>query len=577
MKQHGEAINIKSSSPVRSPSKPTQMHPFFAPRQPAEKKESTSITPKPSKKLDRSLPLESPWPTVHCRPPPAVFSASPHPFPLRPLKPPTPTPSSYGLLHQLLHRPSTSPDFSRIPEPNPLRFVPLDRTFDGSSQEEKDTYLRSLPSEHVSHPAIRRLFAQEDEIRPAAVHQIWTEKYAPRRAEELLCNVPQTVYLREWLKALELRLDSPAQPSTATPGEENVPQPANRPLKRPRPVIQRAVEKKRKRRKIDDLEGWIAADDDDDEPEGYWSAEDDMVEEPGSPTARALTPEPVIRGTRSRPGRAKNNIVVSSPPDTTDTGTSTPPASGGEPTIPRTSSTKPYDFSDRLTNTILLSGPNGSGKTAAVYACTAELGWDVFEVYPGIRKRSGAAVRELVGDVGTNHIVGGASEGPGRGQADKREGFATLFGGPPKTHGDRQYNVGYVTSSPTKRRSLGEDEMEVDVPESGTHGPPTTTVRQSLILLEEVDILYQADSNFWPTVIHLIKNSRRPVIMTCNGACCSSVSSCLPIHRADARINLGWVDEVLTGFPLLRFNSCVPVRRRSCAGRGAPAARPSGV
>jgi hypothetical protein len=63
------------------------------------------------------------------------------------------------------------------------------------------------------------------------------------------------------------------------------------------------------------------------------------------------------------------------------------------------------DFST-LTNTILLEGPPGSGKTSTIYACAEELGWDVFEVYPGIGKRSGVNISSLIGDVGTNHLVG---------------------------------------------------------------------------------------------------------------------------------------------------------------------------
>ena len=533
-----EIINIESSSAVQSPRKPIQVHPFFTRRQPVEKKQRVSITPKPSKNINKPLPSDPLWQTVHCRPPAEVFSASSHPFPSRSLTPSTSTPSPAGSLQQFLQSPSTT---LYTAEPNPLEFIPLDRSFDGWSQDEKDAYLHTLPSEHISHPAIRRLLAQEDKVPPTAVHQIWTDKYAPRRAEEMLCNVQQTTSLREWLKALELRLDSPAEPSTTAPGEENVPSPLVKgPLKRPRPVIQRAVERKRKRRRTgEDLDGWVVADDDE-EPEEYWSAEDDVDEEhtypmswSSSPQSPEPEPEPVVQGTRSRPRRANPNIVVSSPSSTTDTGhalqtVEDTPLVSGEPTTTRPSSSTPYDFSNRLTNTILLSGPNGSGKTAAVYACAAELGWDVFEVYPGIGKRSGAAVSALVGDVGTNHIVGGASIL----NQDKRDAFACLFGRPSKSHNDRQSSVGYVTSLPAKGRAPAEDDMEEGDPGSGRGGPPTTTVRQSLILLEEVDILYQADSNFWPTVINLIKNSRRPVVMTCNGAFCSFILSYRygPVH-----------------------------------------------
>lgn len=58
-----------------------------------------------------------------------------------------------------------------------------------------------------------------------------------------------------------------------------------------------------------------------------------------------------------------------------------------------------------LTNTIVIVGPHGSGKTSSVYACAQELGFEVFEVYPGIGRRNGASVDGLIGEVGRNHIV----------------------------------------------------------------------------------------------------------------------------------------------------------------------------
>lgn len=52
----------------------------------------------------------------------------------------------------------------------------------------------------------------------------------------------------------------------------------------------------------------------------------------------------------------------------------------------------------------------------------------------------------------------------------------------------------------------------------------TSQVGQSLILLEEVDILYKDDVNFWPTVVDIIRDCKRPVIMTCNG------TLTMPVH-----------------------------------------------
>lgn len=158
----------------------------------------------------------------------------------------------------------------------------------------------------------------------------------------------------------------------------------------------------------------------------------------------------------------------------------------------------------RFTNTILLTGPHGCGKSAAVYAVATELDWEVFEVYPGIGKRTGANLMSLVGDVGKNHMVvkGGAKE-----EVDKK-GVIKSFFGQTKTNG-----------SPTRLNdsSRGSVHVTIEMQRDKANGHDEVEFRQSLILIDEADILYAEEYTFWPAVVALIAESRRPVILTCNG------------------------------------------------------------
>ena len=123
---------------------------------------------------------------------------------------------------------------------------------------------------------------------------------------------------------------------------------------------------------------------------------------------------------------------------------------------------------EALSNCILLAGPSGSGKSAAVHACATELGYEVFELYPGWGRRSGKDISAAVTQLTRNHMVG----------------------------------------------------------ESARLAAP----KQSLILLDEVDVLFDDDAGFWPAVIELVGASQRPVVLTCADASLVPTGD-LPLQR----------------------------------------------
>ena len=176
-----------------------------------------------------------------------------------------------------------------------------------------------------------------------------------------------------------------------------------------------------------------------------------------------------------------------------------------------------------LTNTMLLTGPHGTGKSAAVYAAATELGWEVFEVYPGMGRRTGGNLMSWVGDVGKNHLV---VKGGGKTEKQDVNAIKAFFG---SSTGKSGIGVNGGTDFPGSQGSavkpIDIDEEEDQAPVNGDDEPKTVvvengtekTVRQSLILIDEADILFAEENTFWPAVVALIAESRRPVILTCNG------------------------------------------------------------
>ncbi|CAG8719779.1 16083_t:CDS:1, partial [Acaulospora colombiana] len=209
-----------SIQPAKEVKKP--LHPFFAPK---------LVVPKSSAKAvesDASTPTQptvvryenAPWPSaedIHCGAtrhthdcPPAVFSP------------------------RQVKRPSLSLERSKSSQKSRTRGTGIADFVDLREHAESSMLLplmgkaeaiAGIPREHRDHPGLERLLDQE--YSNCQHNRLWNDKYAPKRAVEVLENTEKAVYLRSWLKELELQFSDPVSSQ------------ASRGVKRPRPAIQR--------------------------------------------------------------------------------------------------------------------------------------------------------------------------------------------------------------------------------------------------------------------------------------------------------------------------------------------------
>ncbi|KAK6949824.1 hypothetical protein Daesc_008145 [Daldinia eschscholtzii] len=180
----------------------------------------------------------------------------------------------------------------------------------------------------------------------------------------------------------------------------------------------------------------------------------------------------------------------------------------GQKTIMRSVSHRESRDGCRYVNAVVLSGPHGCGKTATVYAIAKELDFEVFEINAGAR-RNGKDVLEKVGDMTRNHLVQHRHKGDLQQEGLIREDEVDSN---PKSG-----KQGMMTSFfKLNRTPAQKTNKSADLTGMKEAKKPAKTQKQSLILLEEVDILYEEDKQFWTTVISMILQSKRPFVMTCN-------------------------------------------------------------
>ncbi|XP_027738203.1 ATPase family AAA domain-containing protein 5 [Empidonax traillii] len=204
-----------------------------------------------------------------------------------------------------------------------------------------------------------------------------------------------------------------------------------------------------------------------------------------------------------------------------------------------------------LCNTVLITGPPGVGKTAAVYACAQELGFKIFEVNASCQ-RSGRQILSQLREATQSHQVDkkgvnahkpcffnscSTAKSPKKMYSPKKvisprkpplspKGAGLKRNLTPKTLANyfkisskRKGSDGEVPAEGKNRgntqNSLEEkkDAQMKSVSKEEEHNRKSAT---SLILFEEVDIIFDEDAGFLGAIKTFMATAKRPVILTTN-------------------------------------------------------------
>ncbi|KAI4185614.1 MAG: hypothetical protein L6R41_004017 [Letrouitia leprolyta] len=348
-------------------------------------------------------------------------------------------------------------------ERNPLRSSEKGQACRADIDEIDELCGDSSLSEHT-HPALNSLLQNITESRTAfdrfeCETTDWAHKYAPKRAEDVLQPGHEAVILRNWLQSLTVNAVS--QGTSITGAEKD----SARTSKKLHANVTR-----KKRKRAEELKGFLVSSDEE------TNAMDELDD-------NTLLNNFELEGKENKRTVLRNRDVAAG--------------------------------TGKSTNAIVISGPNGCGKTAAAYAAARELGFEIFEINAGSR-RSGRDILEKVGDMTRNHLVN-QTQPNSKDQTNNPDEDTSPSNDVLRQEIElgRQGTMNVFVQCKKDKKKLSTKDMLARKDEAVEVKLTQKAQKQSVILLEEVDVLFEEDKQFWATTLELIMQSRRPVMMTC--------------------------------------------------------------
>lgn len=341
---------------------------------------------------------------------------------------------------------------SKLPTPYP----------DSNNRQDGDTLVSPQVAPSPLHSAVPHIYKEIATSLTAfdkfeCETQDWVHKYAPKCADQVLQAGREVLILRDWLKTLTINSVSFRAGGTSKTRDASV-------------SSRRAI-KKRKKRRAEELDGFVLSSDE--EANEMCQLTESVEHHPPN----SMQKKSVIRP--QGVGNSSNR--------------------------------------ERVTNAVVISGPHGCGKTAAVHAVARELGFEVFEINAGSR-RSGRDILDKVGDMTRNHLVKHAHPDQDTDAHEEAENMNVLSAKLEQDlHSGRQGTMNSFfksTVAPNESPSKRKPKVQKPSPKQDPSRKQQSR-KQSLILLEEVDVLFDEDKTFWATTLELLVQSKRPVIMTC--------------------------------------------------------------
>ncbi|XP_040003449.1 ATPase family AAA domain-containing protein 5b [Xiphias gladius] len=214
------------------------------------------------------------------------------------------------------------------------------------------------------------------------------------------------------------------------------------------------------------------------------------------------------------------------------------------------------DREDPLCNAMLITGPPGVGKTAAVYACAQELGFKVFEVNCS-SQRSGRHVLSQLKEATQSHLVEASGKDPLKPTYFNNYNASSCAAKPEALPGKTVPPKNVISTSKKRRaqnfgrstrkgkanpatvtlasyfkmkakadhlhfRGLSPSEkpdskkLGFSSPGCDQTAPRSKKTATSLILFEEVDVIFDDDVGFLAAIKTFMTTTKRPVILTTN-------------------------------------------------------------